>query len=167
MKVHSSTRQPHSYRTFTKGRHGECSTGYESSSLHGCGRGERAGFSVEDYLRIVAQGISWLAEAAGITIVAVAVVRAAWSYAVELVRRMGPLPSTRIRLALGRSLALGLEFLVAADIVMTAVAPTWEDIGKLAAIAAIRTGLNFFLDLELQRERKEVESAGVPQPRSE
>lgn len=40
---------------------------------------------------------------------------------------------------------LGLEFALAADIVHTAVAPTWEDIWKLAVIAVIRTMLNYFL----------------------
>ena len=40
---------------------------------------------------------------------------------------------------------LALEFALAADILRTAVAPTWEDISKLAVIAAIRTMLNYFL----------------------
>jgi uncharacterized membrane protein len=40
---------------------------------------------------------------------------------------------------------LALEFALAADLVRTAVAPTWDDIGKLAVIATIRTMLNFFL----------------------
>jgi uncharacterized membrane protein len=40
---------------------------------------------------------------------------------------------------------LALEFALAADIVRTAVAPTWEDIWKLAVIATIRTMLNYFL----------------------
>ncbi|HZJ12018.1 MAG TPA: DUF1622 domain-containing protein [Methyloceanibacter sp.] len=40
---------------------------------------------------------------------------------------------------------LALEFALAADILRTAVAPTWEDIGKLAVIATIRTMLNYFL----------------------
>jgi uncharacterized membrane protein len=42
-------------------------------------------------------------------------------------------------------LLLGLELELAADIIRSVVAPTWQDIGKLAAIAAIRTLLNYFL----------------------
>ena len=57
-----------------------------------------------------------------------------------------------VRLGLGRWLALGLEFALAADILRTAVAPTWHDIGQLAAIAVLRTGLNFFLEKEIVRE---------------
>ncbi|HVF82956.1 MAG TPA: DUF1622 domain-containing protein [Sphingomicrobium sp.] len=56
-----------------------------------------------------------------------------------------------VRLRLGRWLAVALEFLLAADILRTAVAPTWEEIGKLAAIAALRTLLNYFLQKEIDR----------------
>lgn len=59
---------------------------------------------------------------------------------------------TVIRLTLARFLALALEFQLGADILSTAVAPTWEQIGKLGAIAIIRTALNYFLTREMQEE---------------
>ena len=40
---------------------------------------------------------------------------------------------------------LALEFALAADIVQTVIAPTWDDVGKLAVIAIVRTMLNYFL----------------------
>ena len=46
-------------------------------------------------------------------------------------------------------LLLGLQFALAADIVRSVIAPTWEDIGQLAAIAAIRTFLNYFLERDI------------------
>lgn len=55
----------------------------------------------------------------------------------------------RARLQLAQSLALGLEFLLAADIMRTAVAPSWHEIGQVAAIAALRTALNFFIQREI------------------
>lgn len=61
-----------------------------------------------------------------------------------------------IRLTLGRHLALGLEFQLGADILSTAVSPSWDDLGKLAAIAAIRTVLNVFLQRELAEEAERV-----------
>lgn len=54
-----------------------------------------------------------------------------------------------IRLRLGRWLALALELLLGADILRTAVAPSWSEIGQLAAVAAIRTALNYFLQREI------------------
>lgn len=56
-----------------------------------------------------------------------------------------------VRLRLGRWLALALEFELGADILRTAVAPTWSEIGQLAAIAAIRTALNYFLQQEIDK----------------
>ena len=48
-----------------------------------------------------------------------------------------------------RWLLLALEFALGADIVRTAIAPTWQDIGQLGAIAAIRTFLGFFLEKDI------------------
>ena len=62
-----------------------------------------------------------------------------------------------IRLDLGRFLALGLEFQLAADILRTAIAPTFTQLAQLAAIAAIRTALNFFLGREIREEREEID----------
>jgi uncharacterized membrane protein len=57
-------------------------------------------------------------------------------------------------------LLLGLEFALAADIVRTAISPTWVDIGQLGAIAVIRTFLNFFLERDLDSyDSKEAETA--------
>lgn len=54
-----------------------------------------------------------------------------------------------IRLRLGRWLTLAIEFELAADILRTAVTPTWNDIGQLAAIVVLRTVLNYFLQREV------------------
>jgi uncharacterized membrane protein len=67
--------------------------------------------------------------------------------------RSSPDGFSAVRLGLGRFLALGLEFQLASDLLRTAVAPSFEQIGKLAAVAAIRTALNFFLARELKEER--------------
>ena len=60
---------------------------------------------------------------------------------------------TEVRLTLARFLAIALEFELGADILSTAVAPSWDAIGKLAAIAVIRTALNYFLGRDMQGER--------------
>jgi uncharacterized membrane protein len=65
-----------------------------------------------------------------------------------------------VRLSLGRWLALGLEFALGADILRTAVAPTWHEIGQLAAIAVLRTGLNYSLEREIYREEQRRSDAG-------
>jgi uncharacterized membrane protein len=52
-------------------------------------------------------------------------------------------------LRFARWLVVGLTFQLAADIIETSIAPTWQDIGQLAAIAAIRTALNYFLERDI------------------
>jgi uncharacterized membrane protein len=51
----------------------------------------------------------------------------------------------------GTWLLLGLEFELAADIVRTAISPSWNEIGQLAAIASIRTFLNYFLEKDIEK----------------
>ena len=102
----------------------------------------------------------WLATGtetiAGI-VVAVAVIEAAVRSVVVLFSEAGSGPDKshqakeEVRLRLGRWLALALEFALGADILRTAVAPTWAEIGQLAAIATIRTALNYFLQQEIDK----------------
>jgi len=54
-----------------------------------------------------------------------------------------------LRHQLGSYLLLGLEFLIAADVVNTVGDPTFEKVGLLAAIVAVRTAISFFLDKEM------------------
>ena len=62
----------------------------------------------------------------------------------------------QVRLTLARYLALGLEFQLGADILSTAVAPSWDMIGKLGAIAVLRTALNYFLRREMEQDGERV-----------
>ena len=66
---------------------------------------------------------------------------------------------TGIRLRFSRYLSLALEFQLASDILSTALAPTWQELGKLGATAVIRTALNYSLNREIReyREREKVE----------
>lgn len=74
------------------------------------------------------------------------------SLAIFLRRGIRPEDKNQVRLTLARWLAVALEFELAADILNTAVTPTWSDIEKLAAIATLRTTLNYFLEREIQQE---------------
>jgi uncharacterized membrane protein len=60
-----------------------------------------------------------------------------------------------------RWLVAGLTFQLAADIIETSIAPDWDDIGRLAVIAVIRTFLNYFLEKDLV-EVRERQHAGEP-----
>jgi uncharacterized membrane protein len=56
----------------------------------------------------------------------------------------------------GRWLVVALTFQLAADIIETSITTSWEAVGRIAAVAVIRTFLNYFLERDLgeMRERK-------------
>jgi uncharacterized membrane protein len=111
----------------------------------------------EDLLRDWVDLLVRLVEAVGALIIFVGAVLATVAFVRAAVLSRSNREFVGVRLRLGRYLALGLEFQLASDILSTAVAPTFEEIGKLAAIAAIRTLLNYFLGKEIERERAEVD----------
>jgi uncharacterized membrane protein len=107
-----------------------------------------------ELLRGLAQSVATLVEAVGVMVVALAVLVAAIRFLGALLHRSRPFPPEGVRVSLGRSLALSLEFLLGADILRTAVEPSWDEIGRLAAIAAIRTALNYFLQREIAEDAR-------------
>ena len=84
--------------------------------------------------------------------IAVGVAMAIYGFGRALVLQQ-PENYVEVRLTLARYLALAIEFELAADILSTAIAPSWDQIGKLGAIVVIRTGLNYFLMREMKEER--------------
>lgn len=99
----------------------------------------------------VARFIALVIEAATVLFIAVGAAEAIYGGFRTVVQRQDTTGFRIVFLRFGSRLILGLEFALAADIVRTAIAPTWDDIGKLAAIAAIRTFLNFFLERDVEK----------------
>jgi uncharacterized membrane protein len=64
----------------------------------------------------------------------------------------------------GMWLLLGLEFELAADIIGSVLSPTWQEVGKLGAIAVIRTFLNYFLEKDLEGAEAAAEAQALPKP---
>jgi uncharacterized membrane protein len=122
----------------------------------------------ESFLRDAVDLLVRLVEAAGAVIIFIG---AAWAFyrfvrAGVRTRRTAAREFVTIRFTLGRFLTLGLEFQLAGDVLRTAIAPSFVEIGQLAAIAAIRTALNFFLGREIDAERAQIErdNGSVPAP---
>jgi uncharacterized membrane protein len=92
-------------------------------------------------------------EAIGVAIIVVGIVIGLVRAGLECLRRQDPTTTyRRTRSFLGRSLLLGLEVLVAADLIRTvAVDPSLESVGVLGLIVVIRTFLSFSLDIEIDR----------------
>ncbi len=112
---------------------------------------------IAEIVHSFAETLALVAEGLGALVIAVAIAHAIWRYAVDLFTRSDPFPRERIRLGIARSLVLALEFLLAADILRTAVDPSAAELARLAAIAAIRTVLNFFLQREIAHDERRQE----------
>lgn len=102
-------------------------------------------------LQLFAQYVAMVLEAMAVVVIGMGSLEA-------LYRTLWPLLSRKISqgmrraawLSMARWLVLGLEFMLAADIARTVIDPEWDDLGKLAATAVIRTFLNFFLERDLE-----------------
>ena len=116
---------------------------------------------MEEAVRNAVHQVIPLVEAIGALVIVVGVVVAFGRYVLSELR-IRPLPYEDVRLLLGRFLALGLEFQLASDILGTAVSPSFAEIGKLGAVAGIRTVLNYFLAQELRGERRAGAVAASP-----
>lgn len=92
-----------------------------------------------------------MVEAIGIAVIVGGLLLSLGAYALRSVRE-GPSDDRyhTTRRSIGRSILLGLELLVAGDIIRTvAVSPSFTSVGVLAVIVAIRTFLSFTLELEI------------------
>ena len=105
---------------------------------------------MEELAKKITLTVSGSVEILAAAIIGIAVIKTLFSYILLLKPRATGATKEQIRVQFGSSVAVGLELLLGADVLATAVAPSWDDIGKLAAIATIRTLLNFFLEKELK-----------------
>ena len=93
-------------------------------------------------------------EVAGVAVIVIGSILAFGRYVVTLIRfRDGPAAFRGLRLYMGRSIVLGLELLVAADIIRSvAIDPTFVSVGVLGLIVLVRTFLSWSLEVEINGE---------------
>ncbi|HEX2606929.1 MAG TPA: DUF1622 domain-containing protein [Flavisolibacter sp.] len=106
---------------------------------------------MEEIAKHITEYASHGVEILAAVIISIALLQALWQYIRSV--RLSIENKEAIRVQFGSSVAVALELLLGADVLATAVAPSWDDIGKLAAIAVLRTALNFFLEKELKHIR--------------
>ncbi len=108
---------------------------------------EEIDISVEEIVKLVGTAV----DVAGVAVIVIGVLIATGIFVTRLQGRPGREDYRRYRQGIGRAILLGLEFLVAGDIIRTvAVSPTFHSVGVLAAVVAIRTFLSMSLEVELE-----------------
>ena len=113
---------------------------------------------MEDFLQSLASGVALAVETVAVVVAGLgALVAVAGIVRVEI--QGAPRGARKdVWRTFGLWLLFALEFALAADIIRSVIAPGWQEIGKLAAIAAIRTFLNYYLEKDV----REVERAPSP-----
>ena len=114
--------------------------------------------SLKSVAEFVTKHLSSTVEILAAFVITVALVKFLIRYLTNLRHPHFEQGNQNIRIQFGSSLTIAPELLLAADVLTTAIAPTWNDIGKLAAIATLRTALNYFLE----RELKETKTGKIP-----
>jgi uncharacterized membrane protein len=110
---------------------------------------------MEELLHEIARYVGLVIEAIAILVIAIGAVEALIAtLRVMLGGRASNIEKRAVWLDFARWLVAGLTFQLAADIVQTTIAPTWDEVGRVAAIAAIRTFLTFFLDRDMDAMRE-------------
>jgi uncharacterized membrane protein len=105
---------------------------------------------MEEIAKNITINISHAVEILAAVIIAIAILKVLFIYTISIYPKTAIFSKQTIRVQFGSSVAIALELLLGADVLSTAVAPSWDAIGKLAAIAVIRTALNYFLGKELK-----------------
>ncbi len=111
--------------------------------------------SMEHWLTVSAGYVGLMVETMAVLIIVIGSLKA--FFAAMGVMVVSPVSHEDMRsvwLDYARYLIAGLTFQLAADIVGTTVAPTWDEIGRLAAIAVTRTFLSYFLERDLTEVRE-------------
>ena len=108
---------------------------------------------MEEIAKAITIHISHTLEIISALVIAAALIRLIVEYFQTALKVKSGFSAIQARIQFGSAVAVSLELLLGADVLATAVAPTWDEIGKLASIAIIRTTLNFFLERELKHSK--------------
>ncbi len=119
---------------------------------------------MESVLHETARYIALAIQTIAILVVATGSVRAlVEGFRLAIMRQAAGFQSRVMWLHYGRWLVAGLNFQLAADIIGTSFSPTWDEVGRLAAVAGIRTFLSYFLDHEMESTRRLQHTTAPPE----
>ncbi len=106
--------------------------------------------TMKELAEVITKYLSSTVEVIAAIVIGIALLKFLYKFVRHIFNPNDGITNQTIRIHFGSALTVSLELLLAADILATAIAPTWDDIGKLASIAVLRTALNYFLERELK-----------------
>jgi uncharacterized membrane protein len=115
---------------------------------------------MREWLAIISEPATALIDAIALFVILVGTVEVLFTVVRATFKPLGEQIARRAWMRYARWLVAGLTFQLAADIIETSVSTSWQTIGRVAAVAVIRTFLNYFLERDVERQQQQC--AAVP-----
>jgi uncharacterized membrane protein len=124
---------------------------------------------VREWLVLISEPVITAIDAIALLVIAVGTAKVSVSVVRAAIKPLGRQEARKVWLRYSRWLVAALTFQLAADIIETSVSTSWQTIGRVGAIAVIRTFLNYFLEHDVEQQQREGDTqaaAGKPSPAS-
>ena len=121
---------------------------------------------MREWLTTVSEPAIVLIDALALLVIVVGTIEVAVKVARASFKPLGDQLARQAWLRYARWLVAGLTLQLAADIIETSISTSWQTIGRVGAIAVIRTFLNYFLERDVEQQQRECAPAQSPQPPS-
>ena len=119
---------------------------------------------MRDWLAIVSEPAIALIDALALLVIFAGTIEVSVTVARAAFKPLGDQLARRAWLRYARWLVAGLTLQLAADIIETSISTSWQTIGRVGAIAVIRTFLNYFLERDVEQQQRECAPAESPRP---
>jgi uncharacterized membrane protein len=117
---------------------------------------------MRDWLTTVSETAITLIDALALFVIVVGTLEVAVSVVRASFKPLGDKLARQAWLRYARWLVAGLTLQLAADIIETSISTSWQTIGRVGAIAVIRTFLNYFLERDVEQQQRECAPAELP-----
>jgi len=112
---------------------------------------------MREWLEVISQPVIAAIDAIALLVIVVGTVQVLFRVAQAMFKPLPDLVAREAWLRYARWLVAALTFQLAADIIETSISTSWQTIGRVGAIAVIRTFLNYFLERDVAQQQRECE----------
>jgi uncharacterized membrane protein len=118
---------------------------------------------MKEWLTTVSEPAITLIDAIALLVILVATFEVLFKVARAAIRPLTESAAREAWLRYARWLVAALTFQLAADIIETSISSSWQTIGRVGAIAVIRTFLNYFLERDVEQQRRQCAPPASPE----
>lgn len=120
---------------------------------------------MREWLGLISEPVITALDAIALLVIVVGTIEVSVNVVRAAIKPLGNQEARKVWLRYARWLVAALTFQLAADIIETSVTTSWQTIGRLAAIAVIRTFLDYYLERDVEQQQREGETrTGASEP---